>query len=60
MRRGLKGDGERKKRLELASAFASKSKKPKKCAWQHRFVCLAWRGQHKTPTTDVEKDDLPG
>ena len=60
MRRGLKGNGERKKRLksELASAFISKSKKPKKRAWKHRFVCLAWRDQHKIPTTDVEKDDL--
>ena len=60
MRRGLKGDGERKKRLksELANAFASKSKRPKKCAWKHCFVCLAWCDQHKIPTTDVEKDDL--
>lgn len=57
---GLKGDGKRKKRLksELASTFASKSKKPKKCAWKHCFVCLAWRNQHKIPTTDTEKDDL--
>ena len=29
-----------------------------KCAWKHRFVCLAYCDQYKVPTTDVEKDDL--
>ena len=26
--------------------------------WKHKFVCLAYRDQHRIPTTDVEKDDL--
>ena len=51
---------ERKKRLksEMSRVFAPKSKKVKKIAWKHRFVCLAWRDQQNIPTTDVEKDDL--
>ena len=30
----------------------------KKCAWKHRFVCLANYDQPKIPTTDTEKDEL--
>ena len=41
----------------IRSCFAS-TKKPKKCAWKHRFVCLAMYGQQKIPTTDSEKDEL--
>ncbi len=26
--------------------------------WKHKFLCLAYRGQERIPTTDVEKDDL--
>lgn len=60
MRRGMKGDGDRKKRLksELSNAFASKSKRPKKIMWKYRFFCLAWRNQQKIPTMDIEKDNL--
>ena len=46
--------GRKELKSELASAFASKSKRPKKCAWKHCFVCLAWHDQHKI----TEKDDL--
>ncbi len=61
MRKGLKGDSERvgQKRIkkEIRSCFAS-AKKPKKCVWKHRFVCLAMYGQQKIPTNDSEKDEL--
>ena len=60
MRRGVREDSGRKKRIksEMSSVFSSSSKKAKKCAWKHRFVCLAWRDQQRIPTTDTEKDDL--
>ena len=60
MKMGLKNNSGCKKRIrsEVASAFVSSSKKPKKCVWKHRFVCLAWRDQQKIPTTDTDKDDL--
>ena len=60
MKKGLKGDGGRKKRMksEMSNVFSSSCKKPKKCAWKHRFVCLAMQDQQKILTTDIEKDDL--
>ena len=36
---------------------ASMAKK-KKCAWKHTFVCLAYVGQSRLPTTEYEKDEL--
>ena len=60
MRKGMQGDLNKKKRLrsELASAFPSTGKKAKKCAWKHRFVCLARHDQMRIPTTENEKDNL--
>lgn len=61
---GLKADkiGDRKKRAreEVASLFNTKKKKPMKikAAWKHRFVCLAYKDQDKTPTTDFDKDEF--
>ena len=50
MRKGLKGDnahsGRKRIKNEIKSSFAS-TKKPKKCAWKHRFVCLAMYGPEK-------------
>ena len=44
---------------EMASLFRKKSNiAPKKCAWKHKFVCLAYHDQHRIPTTDTDKDDL--
>jgi len=31
---------------------------PKMKTWRHKFVCLAYVGQQKAPTTDAEKDEL--
>ena len=60
MRKGMREDTGRRKRIksEISSVFSPTLKRAKKCAWKHRFVCLALRDQHKIPTTDVEKDDL--
>lgn len=55
--RGLKrrkgSEGKRPLKSEVINA-----KRAKKCAWKHRFVCLAWKDQGRVPTTDTEKDDL--
>ena len=32
--------------------------KGKGVTWRHWFVCLAYKDQHRIPTTDAEKDDL--
>lgn len=49
----------RKAKDEVASLFRKKSNVvPKKCAWKHKFVCLAYHDQHRIPTTDTDKDDL--
>ncbi len=52
-------DTRKRARSEVAKLFGSKKKKAeKKVAWKHRFVCLAYKDQDKTPTTDFEKDEL--
>ena len=55
-------------RSDLASAFGRKrgvgskpaitSKKAKRAAWKHEFVCLAYFQQKKVPTTECERDEL--
>ena len=55
-------------RSDLASAFGRKrgagskpaitSKKAKRAAWKHEFVCLAYCQQKKVPTTECERDEL--
>lgn len=37
---------------------AENLKKRSKPAWKHRFVCLAYYGQSRVPTTDADKDEL--
>ncbi len=60
MRKGMHGDVNKKKRIrsEVASVFPSCKKAKAKCAWKHRFICLARHDQTRIPTTDTEKDDL--
>ena len=41
-----------------ASPKGGSLKKKSKPAWKHRFVCLAYYGQSKVPTTGWEKDEL--
>lgn len=58
MKRGLAGNNKRSRlKDELMNTFTA-SKKVKKYAWKHRFVCLAYYKQQKIPTTDGEKDEL--
>ena len=54
-------------RQEMSAAFTRKRgsggvKKPSKgssrAVWKHRFVCLAYYGQTKVPTTEHEKSEL--
>jgi hypothetical protein len=34
------------------------SAKKKKCAWKHNFMCLAYCGQSKLPSSEAERDEL--
>ena len=54
-------------RQEMSAAFTRKRgsggvKKPSKgqsrAVWKHRFVCLAYYGQTKVPTTEHEKSEI--
>jgi len=63
-----KGEATFSARNELESAFekkrdndsklASTSKKAKRAAWKHQFVCLAYCQQKKVPTTKGEREKL--
>ena len=54
------GYQKKKVKEEVSSLFKKKGgrKMSSRCAWKHRFVCLAYCDQCKIPTSDVEKDDL--
>ena len=68
IRAGIKADkrvADRQKRakMEMSSLFRGPPRKKtkvdsKKVAWQHNFVCLAYRDQEKIPTTDYDKEEL--
>lgn len=68
IRAGIKADkrvADRQKQAkkEVSSLFRSgpsskKNKSEKKVAWRHKFVCLAYRDQDRSPTTDADKDEL--
>ena len=67
IRAGIKADkrvANRQKRAktEVSSLFRGppnkKLKSDKKVAWRHKFVCLAYRDQERSPTTDSDKDEL--
>ena len=45
-------------RKKMSNIFKSKVKCEKRIAWRHNFVCLAYRGQDKIPTTDYQKEEL--
>ena len=32
--------------------------KRKKCAWKHKFMCLAYCGQSKLPSSEADRDEL--
>ena len=44
---------------EMSSLFHSKRPKTlMKCAWRHKFYCLAYTDQDKFPTCEADKDEL--
>ncbi len=46
------------KLFDYATPAKRKKKVKASTEWIHKFSCLAYRGQIRIPTTDVEKDDL--
>lgn len=44
-------------REELLCSLRGGSKKKRKCAWKHKFVCLAYMDQ-QVPVREAEKDEL--
>lgn len=32
--------------------------KKKKCAWKHKFMCLAYRGQSRVPASEIDRNEL--
>lgn len=46
----------RRSKEEVSGLFnkSKRAKKDVKCAWKHRFICLAYRDQYRIPTTDIE------
>ena len=43
----------------MSNLFRSKRPKVlKKCAWRHKFFCLAYTVQDKSPTYEADKDEL--
>ena len=46
----------RKAKEEVSSLF--KRSKTTRCAWKHKFVCLAYHDKTRIPTNDVDKDEL--
>ena len=51
----LKDPGVRKRSRKPSGKDVSKRKK---YAWKHKFVCLAYVGQSRIPTTEGDKDEL--
>ena len=68
MKAGVKAEQvratERQSKQEVTKLFNNatpakhKMKIKASTVWKHKFSCLAYRGQIRIPTTDVEKDDL--
>lgn len=60
MKSGLMGDSAvRKRRVKTkVSELFKTGKRPKRCTWKHRFVCLSSVGEEKVPTSAAYKDDL--
>jgi len=63
MRAGMTADKriQKRKRVknEMSTLFHTNQQKEEKCVvWCHRFVCLAYRGQSRQPTTDADKEEL--
>ena len=58
--RSASSHNERKRvKQQMSSLF--RSKRPKtltKCAWRHKFYCLAYTDQDKSPTCEADKDEL--
>lgn len=53
----LEGGVKRKQlKQEMSSIF--KSHKKAKTVWRHKFVCLAYTVQDRSPTTDFDKEEL--
>lgn len=48
----------RKRSFGKALQWSSACKRPKRPAWKHTFVCLAFCQQKRIPTTEVERDEL--
>ena len=53
-------EGNRRKtaKQEIGGIFRPKSKKIKLCSWKHKFCCLAYKDQKRSPTTDIERESL--
>lgn len=57
-RTAIRKDANSKFLLKRLKLMKPGSAKKSKCAWRHRFVCLAYHGQDKVPTAGGQKDEL--
>ena len=59
-KRNASSHTERKRvKQEMSNLFCSRRPRTlKKCAWQHKFYCLAYTDQDKSPTCEALKDEL--
>ena len=50
--------GKRRIKTEMSTLFPQRKKLKLGKVWKHRFVCLAYVGQDRIPTTDLDKYEL--
>lgn len=51
--------GRKRVKREMSGLFHLKKPRTlKKCAWRHKFFCLAYIDQEKSPTCEADKDEL--
>ena len=50
--------GIKRKHLKKEMNSIFKSHKKSKTVWRHKFVCLAYTVQDRSPTTDFDKEEL--
>ena len=58
-RNAIKLSDRKRAKEEMSSLFRTKRPKiQKKCAWHHKFFCLAYTDQEKPPTYEADKEEL--
>lgn len=60
IRTGNKSSGKKRVRQEMSGIFHTKRPKSssKVCVWKHKFCCLAFKDQYRSPTTEASKEEL--